>query len=589
MVKLKDMVEGSHFKYGTIANNNYDESTKKGIITFTGSTSRIDKDDITDEDVRELVFSEEIINLDGKCFSKCKNLESVEFKGYVKDVGEIFANPQTEVKKLGKTQNIFSLAPGDKGILYKTTTNQSISISGCSASQELIRHTNLGAETWFFTKLSSGSEITSNMFQGKTEIENIMIGLNINSIQDNSFKNCTALTHLNFQDVNSQLTLGTGIFEGCTELTFVSIPNTISELPDNCFKDCKKLLTVSLNSNNILSRVGKNCFNGCRALHYVALPNSCTILDDYAFYDVNFRCYVNNQTFYRLPNNIQKIGAYCFAQKSSSISDGYIILDFGNESTTLPEIGEHAFEHTHHAVRLDIDFQKIETNDNNTTFYFYTGTDPEIIKELTWSIYTPEMQSKLKELYENGSEKVKQDIYISDFDKVASLLGLNINNPDDVTELGVSTGSASVDSMIVIPDAWFDQLKDIYFNTKQYHNLEQTSYQKQGINEVWTFSQIEEFEEDQKQSAWYDVRNLKFEYGFWVQTPTGAEKDPYGDTLNETIKRLSILDITNGFDIENYKYVYSFGEAFSYEYPDNVHQDLNKPNYLIYCIRDLGE
>jgi len=128
------------------------------------------------------------------------------------------------------------------------------------------------------TNVSGGVNITSiaqNAFRDCTNLTTVILPSAIN-IGASSIRNCSALTSLTLPYVTS---VGQDAFYSCTALTSVSLPAATS-IGRYAFYSCTALTSVSLPA---ATNVVANAFYSCTALPSVSLP-SATIIGSFAFY-----------------------------------------------------------------------------------------------------------------------------------------------------------------------------------------------------------------------------------------------------------------------------------------------------------------
>lgn len=561
MIQLKNLQTGSKLGALDIQSNTFDETTQTGKIILSGELQKLNNNVITDNEVKTLKFSEELNELDNVCLNSCKNLDSVEFKGYVKNIPECFGKITTDVTVLGETKKIFKNAPGDRMVIYQTTNNRPI-----LSTDERYERT----DTDIYFSHTFDNDVLGEFFKNNTDLSYIKIGTSFTGITDFAFENCTSLKYVYFQDIDQGIRFGTNLFKGCTNLTLVDLPIGIQDLPDHCFDGCIKLEKVYLNNNSTLTKVGKYCFNQCEMLSFIDFPESCTEFDDYAFYGAKFCCYIDGQKHYHtLPTSLTRIGNYCFAGHSYNTT----IIDFGDRED-MPEIGEHAFNRTFTESYLDwgityaIDPEYKWIQDNEGLAYVYIGQNEEMNNQ--YGYWRLNSFKGLKEKYNAGQT---EGIYVINYKRAAELLGKNIDDFDSVNVLGWPTYTNQM--QIIIPNSVYNNLKDIYFEEVKNGTL---------VNSGNVVSDEKIFTDEEKSSPWYDVKNQKpyfsyTEYSKNVSYP-GDDED---EILNSSIaKEISFHVKGHQCDPISYRIVFSRYDAFGYRY-DGYEQNTNKPDYKINC------
>ncbi|GHV78554.1 hypothetical protein AGMMS49944_03450 [Spirochaetia bacterium] len=122
----------------------------------------------------------------------------------------------------------------------------------------------------------TGEKISNNKSAGKAKITEIILPLNLTTVENNAFEGCTELTTIDMPGVTTIEHLA---FYGCKKLETVhmekveAITNTTAK-GNGAFDQCKALTSVSLPN---ATEIGKLTFNGCDLLSTVNLPKVATI------------------------------------------------------------------------------------------------------------------------------------------------------------------------------------------------------------------------------------------------------------------------------------------------------------------------
>ena len=126
----------------------------------------------------------------------------------------------------------------------------------------------------FSNKIES---IPNDCFDGCTALTSLPAE-NIRYINRGGFRGCTSL---NISTWGSLEYMYTGAFEGCTALTSFSIPDKMTEVPNACFKNCTSLKNIELNDK--ITWIGVEAFDGCSALTTIRIPAECGYISAAAF------------------------------------------------------------------------------------------------------------------------------------------------------------------------------------------------------------------------------------------------------------------------------------------------------------------
>ncbi|WP_413540338.1 leucine-rich repeat domain-containing protein [Metamycoplasma hominis] len=152
-------------------------------------------------------------------------------------------------------------------------------------------------------------KITKNLTKGLKKIASVTIPENVNSIENEAFKNFKNLKELTLK--NGIKYIGEGAFEG-TQISSISIPSSIKEIKAKTFKDCWYLKKI--NFSNGIERIGKNAFEGV-GVTTIIFPNSLKDVYANAFY------YCDNLKELTLNDGLDSIGSEAFlGTKISSVT-----------------------------------------------------------------------------------------------------------------------------------------------------------------------------------------------------------------------------------------------------------------------------
>ena len=148
-------------------------------------------------------------------------------------------------------------------------------------------------------------------FKGCNGIEHLTIPASVKNMQESSFRECTGLTDVTFEN-ESKLVAPTGsmgVFTGCTSLESVTCPaeflvtnqgsgasSTLPKnklttivvtsgtvIPDNAFRYLDKLSSLTL--PNSITEIGRYAFSGCESLKSIVIPGKVERLIEDSLFD----------------------------------------------------------------------------------------------------------------------------------------------------------------------------------------------------------------------------------------------------------------------------------------------------------------
>ena len=199
--------------------------------------------------------------------------------------------------------------------------------------------------------------IGANSFM-KTGIRSLTIGENVEMIDFEAFRDCTALIELNFAKHSNLQVIGQAAFGGCASLKSVVMPDTVKELKYSAFVGCSALTDVYVSS--ALEVMEGYVFSACPSLTSFEMGDGAKMLGDYAFYtpaSSNGFYYHNSLKNVTIPDSVEYIGVFAFAGNTvmetltmngvKTIAEGAFHYATGLEVVTttdaLESIGVNAF------------------------------------------------------------------------------------------------------------------------------------------------------------------------------------------------------------------------------------------------------
>ena len=171
--------------------------------------------------------------------------------------------------------------------------------------------------------------IADNAFYGSTNLREINIPNSVTKIGASAFQNCTALTTVTIDTINSNLdSIGNNVFFKCKSLKQLRLPYNLTSIGENAFSACSSLTTITFDGyreviteqNTIeyvldtdklskLTYLGASAFSENSSLTEISIPNGVTEIKKSTFVSCTSLINVN---FDVTNSKLEKIGAQAF-------------------------------------------------------------------------------------------------------------------------------------------------------------------------------------------------------------------------------------------------------------------------------------
>lgn len=124
----------------------------------------------------------------------------------------------------------------------------------------------------------ASSAITQNEIT-LTDLESVVIGDCVTSINYEAFFDCGSLTSATISD--SVTSIGESSFSGCYGLTNVTIPSGVTYIDAYAFEMCSSLTSITIPSG--VTTISEGVFAQCESLSSIIIPDSVTSIGNDAF------------------------------------------------------------------------------------------------------------------------------------------------------------------------------------------------------------------------------------------------------------------------------------------------------------------
>lgn len=119
-----------------------------------------------------------------------------------------------------------------------------------------------------------------SVFQACTSLESFSWPTSYSKIPGNTFNGCTSLKDFAFPTHITEI--GGGAFNGCTSLTSVHIPASITSIGSDCWRGASNVTSVTFDPNCTITKLYAHTFDGT-AITEITIPNTVTSIGQNCF------------------------------------------------------------------------------------------------------------------------------------------------------------------------------------------------------------------------------------------------------------------------------------------------------------------
>lgn len=306
-----------------ISSNIWDETTKKGVITFDGKVSKIGYQAFSScKDLTSICIPNGVTTIESYAFNYCENLLSIEMPNSITTIERYAfascynlsaATIPNRVTKI--SEYLFWSCKNIKKVIIPNSvdTIEKSAFQYCNNLTDItIPNSVTAIGSYAFNNCKSLTRISipdnivyigEDAFSYCDNLSQITIGNNVTTIGLGAFRYCNNLTCLTIP--NSVTSIGASTLWGCTNLSSVTLSNNITKIEDYLFYQCNNLKAVTIPGN--VASIGKESFRYCSNLTKITIPESVASIGNYAFRDCN-----GLNEIYSLPIVAPSGGNYAF-------------------------------------------------------------------------------------------------------------------------------------------------------------------------------------------------------------------------------------------------------------------------------------
>ncbi len=283
----------------TVSSHTYDSGTKTGVITLSGTVTRIGYYAFRGiSNIVTVTIPTTVTELGDRAFGECGNLTSVNFPRSLVTIGpNAFVNSGKFVPEdLTHVHTIGHSAFQGTGITGTITIGDNITSLGTDAfrnvyglTEVIWNHTpeTLGGGTFYSCNkietvtFNDDIAIPGYMFYFNSKLATVNVNADVTSVGEHAFNSCSLLDDLSF--ISPATSIDANAFANCTGLTDVVLPAGLVSLGASAFYKCTSLSSITFPGGGSFTTIGDHCFESCSALTSVSLPSSVTSLGASAF------------------------------------------------------------------------------------------------------------------------------------------------------------------------------------------------------------------------------------------------------------------------------------------------------------------
>ncbi len=262
--------------------------------------------------IKELTFSDSVINVGTWMFGSNSTIEAVHFGTGIQSIGQGVFSGTASLKTVTFPEKVSDLSIGSQAFQGTGITELTLPSGVKEVGTQAFKNCK-SLKTLNFLGSSAGLTMGAQTFQNNTSLKSVILPEGISGIATQGFATCPSLTEVSFRGSSNNLVIGGQAFSGCSGLSSITLPEGIKEIGGSAFSGLSNLTEVnfpqtvsaeglqidnaafsntgltSLSLPMNVTSLGASCFNGCTQLSTIewAAPAKNATINSYVFLGSN--------------------------------------------------------------------------------------------------------------------------------------------------------------------------------------------------------------------------------------------------------------------------------------------------------------
>ena len=255
-------------------------------------------------DMTSVVIPDGVTTIEDYGFRWCRALTSINFLG------------QSSLVKIGQRAFSYCEALAEVALPKNLKSIGNLAFEECRAIKKI------------YFDSANVSYVLNNKtpFEKSYQVQNIIIGNNVETIPNYFFNALSTVTSLTFEENSKLVEIGEYAFTNCSSILEIILPESVKVLGESCFSNCSKVSTLHI--PKALVTLGEKSFYGLKSLETITVADNSVnfATDGYSLISSKGELILyasgNAATSYTIPSEATKIlsGAFVFCDNLREIT-----------------------------------------------------------------------------------------------------------------------------------------------------------------------------------------------------------------------------------------------------------------------------